>query len=99
MDKHRALQNLRPGAQFTVRDDVVEWNDAEQTCPTDAELQVELERLVVQDALDRVKYRRAKDYATEADPLFFKAQRGEATMDEWNAKVAEIRARYPYGGE
>ena len=42
---------------------------------------------------------RAKAYATEADPLFFKAQRGEATMDEWNAKVAEIRARYPYGGE
>ena len=42
---------------------------------------------------------RARDYAAEADPLFFKAQRGEATMDEWNAKVAEIRARYPYGGE
>ena len=42
---------------------------------------------------------RASAYATEADPLFFKAQRGEATMDEWNAKVAEIRARYPYGGE
>lgn len=42
---------------------------------------------------------RSKAYATEADPLFFKAQRGEATMDEWNAKVAEIRARYPYGGE
>ena len=42
---------------------------------------------------------RASAYAAEADPLFFKAQRGEATMDEWNAKVAEIRARYPYGGE
>ena len=45
------------------------------------------------------KNNRASAYATEADPLFFKAQRGEATMDEWNAKVAEIRARYPYGGE
>ena len=42
---------------------------------------------------------RADAYSAEADPLFFKAQRGEATMDEWNAKVAEIRARYPYGGE
>ena len=28
--------------------------------------------------------------------LFFKAQRGEATMEEWEAKVAEIRSRYPY---
>ena len=43
---------------------------------------------------------RAAAYATEADPLFFKAQRGEATTDEWIAKVAEIKARFPYpGGE
>ena len=44
---------------------------------------------------------RAAAYAAEADPLFFKAQRGEATTDEWTAKVAEIKARFPYpdGGE
>jgi hypothetical protein len=34
-------------------------------------------------------------YVAEADPLFFKAQRGEGTMEEWEAKVAEIKARYP----
>jgi len=34
-------------------------------------------------------------YATEADPLFFRAQRGEATEQEWLDKVAEIKARYP----
>ena len=44
---------------------------------------------------------RANAYRSEADPLFFKAQRGEATTDEWTAKVAEIKARFPYpdGGE
>ena len=43
---------------------------------------------------------RAAAYKEEADPLFFKAQRGEATTDEWTAKVAEIKARFPYpGGE
>ena len=42
---------------------------------------------------------RALAYAAEADPLFFKAQRGEATIEEWQAKVAEIRSRYPYPGE
>ena len=44
---------------------------------------------------------RAAAYRSEADPLFFKAQRGEATTDEWTAKVAEIKARFPYpnGGE
>ncbi len=34
-------------------------------------------------------------YIAEADPLFFKAQRGEATVQEWQDKVAEIKARYP----
>lgn len=35
-------------------------------------------------------------YAQESDPIFFMAQRGEATMEEWTAKIAEIKARYPY---
>jgi hypothetical protein len=38
-------------------------------------------------------------YQLEADPLFFMAQRGEATMAEWQAKVAEIKARFPYPAE
>jgi len=37
---------------------------------------------------------RAEAYRAEADPIFFMAQRGEATVDEWLAKVAEIKARY-----
>lgn len=35
-------------------------------------------------------------YAQEADPIFFMAQRDEATIDEWKAKVAEIKTRFPY---
>jgi hypothetical protein len=38
---------------------------------------------------------RQQAYIAEADPLFFKAQRGEATMEEWQAKVAEIKTRFP----
>lgn len=38
-------------------------------------------------------------YASESDPLFFMSQRGEATTAEWEAKVAEIKARYPYPTE
>ena len=34
-------------------------------------------------------------YQAEADPLFFKSQRGEATHEDWLAKVAEIKARFP----
>lgn len=38
---------------------------------------------------------RAAAYIAESDPLFFKAQRGESTMDQWLAKVQEIKNRYP----
>lgn len=38
---------------------------------------------------------RAAAYREEADPLFFKSERGEATREEWLAKVEEIRLRYP----
>lgn len=39
---------------------------------------------------------RAAAYATESDPLWFKAQRGEIPIEAWHAKVEEIRQRYPY---
>lgn len=40
--------------------------------------------------------KRQEVYRLEADPLFFMSQRGEATVEEWQAKVAEIKARFPY---
>jgi hypothetical protein len=43
----------------------------------------------------RLDGQRIQAYRTESDPLFFKAQRGEATHQEWLDKVAEIKARYP----
>jgi hypothetical protein len=36
---------------------------------------------------------RRKAYEEEADPLFFKYQRGEVTKDEWLNKIAEIKSR------
>lgn len=34
-------------------------------------------------------------YAAEADPLFFKWQRGEATQEQWLSAIAAIKARFP----
>ena len=44
---------------------------------------------------EQVRQQRAEAYRQESDPLFFKAQRGEATQQEWLAKVEEIKARFP----
>lgn len=44
----------------------------------------------------RNKLLREQAYKTEADALFFKAQRDEIEMQVWLDKVADIKARYPY---
>jgi hypothetical protein len=42
------------------------------------------------------KGKRQRAYEREADPLYFKAQRNEATLQEWLAKIDQIKNRYPY---
>jgi hypothetical protein len=42
------------------------------------------------------KLNRQLAYTKLSDPIFMKYQRGEATKEEWEAKVAQIAARYPY---
>ena len=44
---------------------------------------------------EEVDANRRAAYIAEADPLFFKAQRGEVEQQVWQDKVAEIKARYP----
>jgi hypothetical protein len=45
--------------------------------------------------IESINYMRRLDYANEADPLFFKWQRGEGTQQDWLDKIAEIKARHP----
>ena len=98
---YEALKNLRPNASFYVKGaSNVTWLD-DVTPPTQDEIDAEVARLTAEQPRKEAEANRASAYRSEADPLFFKAQRGEATTDEWTAKVAEIKARFPYpdGGE
>jgi hypothetical protein len=93
--KAKALYSLRPGAEWVLRGDDLEWLDQNQTQPTDAEIDAEVARLTALEPARIATENRRAAYIAEADPLFFKAQRGEATMEEWQAKVADIKARFP----
>lgn len=35
-------------------------------------------------------------YAKYADPLYMEVQRGDATMEDWKAKIQEIKDQFPY---
>jgi hypothetical protein len=93
--RHEAIRNLYPSV-VTI-DDSVGAFDAQNNQVTIDELVVatEIERLIPIQLAKVATENRRSAYIAEADPLFFKAQRGEATMEEWQAKVAEIKARFP----
>jgi hypothetical protein len=57
-------------------------------------INIDQSKLAAKKAAEAQANRKAA-YVAEADPLFFKAQRGEATLQEWQDKIAEIKARYP----
>jgi hypothetical protein len=59
-----------------LRGDDLEWLDQQQTQPTDAEIQAELDRLIADYPRKVAQQQRAAAYTAEADPLFFKSQRG-----------------------
>ena len=94
--KAEAIASLCPSAEWVLRGDDLEWLDKQQPQPTEAEIQTELSRLIAEYPSKIAQRQRAAAFTAEADPLFFKAQRGEATIEDWEAKVEEIRTRYPY---
>lgn len=63
--------------------------------PTQAELDALWESTQKTVANQQADANRHNAYVAESDPLFFKAQRGESTMAEWEAKVNEIKQRFP----
>jgi hypothetical protein len=56
----------------------------------------EIVPLPEEQQLENLKAARESAYRKEADPLFFKYQRGEIEQQEWLDKVAEIKDRYNY---
>jgi hypothetical protein len=86
-----AIYLLYPNVVRTVGEEAFDA-DGNPVTYDRAAVEAEAQRMSAQQA-------RAAAYASEADPLFFKAQRGEATIEEWQSTVADIRARFPYPTE
>ena len=93
--RHEAIRNLYPNV-VTIDDSAGAFDaQGNQITIDESAVATEIERLIPIQLAKVATENRRSAYIAEADPLFFKAQRGEATMEEWQAKVAEIKARYP----
>ena len=93
--KADALQSLRPGAQWVLRGDDLEWLDTNQTQPTEAEIAAEVTRLEADYVAKQYQRDRAAAYPSIPDQLDQIYHEG---IDAWKATIAAVKNKYPKGG-
>ena len=91
-----ALNVLRPDAKWVVRglppNEVIEWNDTEQTQPTEQEIEVKLAELKYQEELNVYQEKRKLEYPDWEDQLDKIYHSG---IDAWKADIKVIKDKYP----
>jgi uncharacterized small protein (DUF1192 family) len=92
--KPQALQSLRPGAEWVLRGDELEWLDTQQTQPTEAEIQAEITRLQAEYNAKAYARSRAAEYPAIGDQLdaLWKGGDDAAAMLE---QVMAVKSKYP----
>jgi len=92
--KADALLSLRPGAEWVLRADDLEWLDTQQTQPTEAEIQAEITRLQAEYDAKAYARSRAAEYPAIGDQLDA-LWKGGAAAEEMLAAVMAVKSKYP----
>ena len=87
-----AIQSLRPGAELTIINGIINWLDENQTQPTQAEIDAEVTRL--QAEYDNAQYSRdrAVAYPSIEDQLDKIYHEG---IDGWKTTIQAVKDEYP----
>jgi hypothetical protein len=94
MNKVDALQSLRPGAQWVLRGDDLEWLDTNQTQPTEAEIAAEVTRLQTEYDAKAYARSRAAEYPAIGDQLDALFHAGVFPAD-MAAAIQAVKDKYP----
>jgi len=94
--KPDALQSLKPGAEWVLRGDDLEWLDTKQTQPTEAEIQAEITRLQAEYEAKAYQRSRAAEYPAIGDQLDALFHAGVFPA-EMAAQIQAIKDKYPKG--
>ncbi len=90
--KAKAILSLKPGAEFTLRGDTLEWHDTVQTQPTDSEITAEINRL---KTISDYQTPRRKAYPSIQDQLdmqYWDSVNGTTT---WKDAIAKVKSDNP----
>ena len=94
-----ALQSLKPGAEWVMRGDTLEWLDSKQTEPTQSQIDAEVTRL--QGVYDGNAYQRTRATAYEAiaeqlDKLYHDMTAGKLdATGEWHKSIKAVKDANP----
>ena len=92
MDTIQALHSLRPNAEWVLRGDELEWLDTNQTQPTEAEIQAEVQRLQVEYDANQYQRDRASEYPSIEDQLDDLFHNG---IEGWKTSIQAVKDKYP----
>ena len=98
MDITATLQAIRPTAKWTLDGDEysgLTWLD-DSPKPTKKELDAAWPQVEYDRAYAAVEQERHAAYVSDADPLFFKWQRGTGTEQAWRDAVQAVKDAHPY---
>ena len=91
-----ALNALVPDAKWIVRglppNEVIEWNDTEQTQPTEQEIEIKLAELKYQEELNAYQEKRKLEYLDWEDQLDKIYHDG---INAWKTDIKAIKDKYP----
>ena len=87
-----AIISLRPKAEFSLNDGVLDWHDKSQTKPTDSEIAAEKTRLETEYTNNKYQRDRAAEYPSVVDQLDDIYHNGIAA---WKATIKTTKDKYP----
>jgi len=93
-----AISSLKPGAEYSLRNGVVEWLDSKQTEPTQAEINTEMIRLKAEWDAQEYARKREAEYPSIVDVTVALAEKMEGQPHFWNEITAlrlEVKSKYP----
>ena len=101
--KSDALQSLKPGAEWVLRGDELEWLDAVQTEPTQSEIDAEVIRLQAEyDSQEYARNRKAEypEIKDQLDMLWHAIDTGDWTaakvkLTSFYTELKAVKDKYP----
>jgi hypothetical protein len=92
-----ALISLRPGSQWNLRGETIEWLETNTTVPSEEEIQNEMAKLQAKYDAQEYARKRAPEYPPITDYLDGIVKGDEEQVQAYIDKCLEIKAKYPKG--